>query len=114
MIGRRLKLTAPLGLGFALLSLAVVFVTIGAVSAQDRTAAVDRGRYLVDAVAACGQCHTPRSGTEEDKSRYLSGHPAAGVAPQFSMELMQQGVFISISPTYTAFSGPWGSHSRPT
>jgi hypothetical protein len=24
------------------------------------------------------------------------------------MEMMQQGVFISINPTYTAFAGPWG------
>ncbi len=77
-------------------------------NAQGDTARVERGRYLVDSVASCGQCHTPRKNALEDPDRYLSGHPSGGAAPRFSMDLIRQGVLLSIAPTYTAFSGPWG------
>src|SRR5438132_11484449 len=40
----------------------------------------ERGKYLVTAVAGCGDCHTPWKmgpmGPEPDMSRMLSGHPA--------------------------------------
>lgn len=37
-------------------------------------ASVERGRYLVDHVAACGDCHTPRLETgAPDPARYLAG-----------------------------------------
>lgn len=36
----------------------------------------NRGRYLVDALAHCGECHTPRGLTGGvDNSRYLAGNP---------------------------------------
>jgi hypothetical protein len=76
--------------------------------AQDNAEAIGRGRYLVDAVASCGQCHTPRRNALEDPERYLSGHPQGASAPKFSMDLIRQGILLSIAPTYTAFSGPWG------
>lgn len=35
-----------------------------------------RGKYLVEAVAMCGQCHTPRNGNGNlDRSRWLQGSP---------------------------------------
>jgi len=35
-----------------------------------------RGKYLVEAVAMCGQCHTPRdSNGNLDRSRWLQGSP---------------------------------------
>ncbi|MBT3268259.1 c-type cytochrome [Candidatus Poribacteria bacterium] len=77
-------------------------------SAQDDADRVARGRYLVDAVASCGQCHTPRKNAAEDPERYLMGHPRSAEAPKFSMDLIRQGVLLSIAPSYTAFSGPWG------
>lgn len=77
-------------------------------NAQGDTERVERGRYLVDAVASCGQCHTPRKNALEDPDKYLSGHPRGAEAPRFSMDLIRQGVLLSIAPTYTAFSGPWG------
>lgn len=47
-----------------------------AAGADDRPpgdpAAIERGRYLVDHVAACGQCHTP-GGATPDTTRYLAG-----------------------------------------
>lgn len=39
-----------------------------------RSAAVNRGRYLVDALGHCGECHTPRNVFgATDPSRYLAG-----------------------------------------
>jgi mono/diheme cytochrome c family protein len=38
--------------------------------------AVSRGKYLVDRVAMCGECHSPRDARGEiDMSRYLQGAP---------------------------------------
>jgi mono/diheme cytochrome c family protein len=37
---------------------------------------VERGRYLVDEVARCSECHTPRTADGElDAERYLQGAP---------------------------------------
>lgn len=69
---------------------------------------VARGKYLVETIGACGSCHTPRTGADEDSAKALSGHPAGAPSPKFSMEMMQQGIFIAINPAYTAFAGPWG------
>jgi len=36
----------------------------------------NRGRYLVDALAHCGECHTPRDALGgSDRDRYLAGNP---------------------------------------
>jgi mono/diheme cytochrome c family protein len=41
-----------------------------------KPAAWNRGRYLVDALGHCGECHTPRSLLGGlDQSRYLAGTP---------------------------------------
>jgi mono/diheme cytochrome c family protein len=34
-----------------------------------------RGEYLVNAVAVCGDCHTPRIGITPDETRFLAGSP---------------------------------------
>ena len=37
---------------------------------------VSRGQYIVEKVAMCGTCHTPRTATgEPDRSRWLAGAP---------------------------------------
>src|SRR5271170_326525 len=37
---------------------------------------VARGKYLVESVAICGQCHTPRDGNGNlDRARWLQGAP---------------------------------------
>jgi len=42
--------------------------------AQKTTSDVDRGHYLVDNVAMCSECHTPRDAAGNlDNSRYLHG-----------------------------------------
>ncbi len=47
--------------------------------------AVERGRYLVERVAMCGECHTPRreDGTL-DRDRWLEGGPIPVHAPAFA------------------------------
>jgi mono/diheme cytochrome c family protein len=45
-------------------------------TAESRQSAVDRGKYLVEEVARCGECHTPRDAQGElDRSRWLQGAP---------------------------------------
>ena len=39
------------------------------------TAKQARGEYLVDAVNACGDCHTPQTPTGPDLTHYLAGNP---------------------------------------
>jgi len=40
------------------------------------TGGLARGEYLVRAVSHCGECHTPRGGTQAtDNSRFLAGNP---------------------------------------
>jgi mono/diheme cytochrome c family protein len=42
----------------------------------DRSAEVNRGSYLVTALAHCGECHTPRNWFGAmDESRFLGGNP---------------------------------------
>ncbi len=62
--------------------LAIAFLwTVGTVAlthlaAQSRQSQVDRGKYLVEEVARCGECHTPRDAQGElDRSRWLQGAP---------------------------------------
>ena len=48
-----------------------------------------RGRYLVDSVIACGDCHTPRTATgAPDMTKYLAGNADFIVDP-FRGELPQ-------------------------
>ena len=42
---------------------------------------VERGRYLVDTIAGCGNCHTPIGPNGPDTSRYLAGDFVIDMAP---------------------------------
>jgi mono/diheme cytochrome c family protein len=42
---------------------------------QAKTDAVTRGRYLVNEMGKCGDCHTPRVAGVPDKTRWLKGSP---------------------------------------
>ena len=77
--------------------------------AQSQSDLVKRGKYLVDAVGICGQCHTPRRGAAPDMTMYLAGHPANAPYPKYDFSMMQQGIFMLTSPTMTAFAGPYGT-----
>jgi mono/diheme cytochrome c family protein len=52
----------------------LLFAGRGAVRRQDPPDAIARGRYLVDHVAICGDCHTPRNALGvAQPSQYLAG-----------------------------------------
>jgi mono/diheme cytochrome c family protein len=45
-------------------------------AAAPQQSEIDHGRYLVDNVAMCSECHTPRNANGElDNTRYLQGAP---------------------------------------
>ena len=94
--------------GIAFLS-AFILIVVSFNQAQSQGDLVKRGRYLVDAVGACGQCHTPRKGAELDMSMYLAGHPANAAYPKYDFSLMQQRIFMVSAPTLAAFSFPFGT-----
>ncbi len=77
--------------------------------AQSQSDVVQQGKYLVDTVGACGQCHTPRAGAEFNMKMYLAGHPANAGYPRYNFSMMQQGIFLLTAPTMSAFSGPFGT-----
>lgn len=50
--------------------------------AAGTTSDVARGKYLVEGVAMCGQCHTPRdSNGRPDQRRWLQGAPIRWLSP---------------------------------
>ena len=58
------------------LVLCVIAVGVGRVLAVQRayaTKAVRHGEYLVDALAACGHCHTPLKDSKPDTPRLMAG-----------------------------------------
>ncbi len=91
------------------ISSTIIFILLCLNYAESQSDLVKRGKYLVDAVGACGQCHTPRKGAEMDMSMYLAGHPANAPYPKFDMTMMQRGVFMLAAPTLAAFSMPFGT-----
>ena len=94
--------------GLILLFLGTV-VVIGVRSVQSQGDMVQRGKYLVDAVAACGYCHTPRVGADYDMSMYLAGHPAGQPSPRYNFRMIREGIFIVTAPQLSAFSGAFGT-----
>lgn len=69
---------------------------------------VAHGEYLVKTMG-CNDCHTPwkmgAQGPEPDMSRMLSGHPQDAAT---TMPKVPGGWMACISPTFTAFAGPFG------
>jgi mono/diheme cytochrome c family protein len=86
-----------------------VIIALNINSVESQSDMVQRGKYLVDAVGACGHCHTPRTGAEYNMAMYLAGHPANEPYPRYNFSMMQQGIFILTSPQMSAFSGPFGT-----
>lgn len=84
-------------------------IAIGIRSVDSQNDMVARGKYLVDAVAACGYCHTPRSGAEYNMKMYLAGDPATEPSPRYNFSMMQHSIFLLTSPKLSAFSGPFGT-----
>lgn len=86
----------------------LLIIAIRSVKSQNDM--VERGKYLVDAVAACGYCHTPRVRSDYDMNMYLAGHPAGVSMPRYNLRMLHQGIFmLTAAPQLTAFSGPFGT-----
>ena len=79
-------------------------------SLADDSAALQRGKYLVE-IVGCNDCHTPfkmtERGPEPDMSRMLSGHPQGVKLPEIKLDASKGWAFAG-SSTNTAFAGPWG------
>jgi mono/diheme cytochrome c family protein len=62
---------------FAVVVFALSLSAMGSFAANSADPAVERGRYLVEEVAKCQDCHTPRMMNSNDliKSQWLKGAP---------------------------------------
>lgn len=86
-----------------------VVIALNIRSVESQSDMVQRGKYLVDAVAACGYCHTPRVRADYDMNMYLAGHPAGQPSPRYNFRMIQEGIFIVTAPQLSAFSGAFGT-----
>lgn len=113
---KRTRLTTNIYFGVALIALsgaianAVTPDATEPVSAAKKTARIERGAYLVNAMG-CNDCHTPwkvgPNGPEPDMSRALTGHPSDMVMPP--PPALPAGPWTWVgAATNTAFAGPWG------
>ena len=94
----------------ALWIVAAALAMPSAAMAQGDTAAqVKRGEYLVT-IGLCNDCHTPLvkgpDGPAPDMKRMLSGHPQDLVVK--GPATLSEPWVGAMSPTLTAWSGPWG------
>ena len=73
-------------------------------------ALIERGKYLVT-LMDCNTCHTPMKmsdqGPTPDMTKLLSGFPETRPLPDFSSEIIRQGILF-YQPDLTSTAGPWG------
>ncbi len=73
---------------------------LGTAATASADARIDRGRYLVETVAACGNCHTPMGPEGADQSRHLAGG-----------QVIDMGIFravpANITPDAATGIGAW-------
>jgi hypothetical protein len=105
---RTWKWCAAAALCLGLVAMSAIAATT---AAPARNATVRRGEYLVT-LGGCNDCHTPwkmgPNGPMPDMSRMLSGHPEALVV-QSAPPAPAQPWMATVSGTFTAWSGPWGT-----
>src|SRR5690606_36475783 len=66
-------------------------VTAAASSPAESGSAVERGRYLVESIAGCDNCHSPQDAGGPIRGRELSGGPP-----------MKEAVFEAYAPNLTS------------
>lgn len=81
----------------ALLATAAFAAAVTSTAAADL---VERGRYIVDTIAGCGNCHTPMGPNGPDTSRYLAGGFVIDMAPF-------RAVVPNITPEPATGIGAW-------
>jgi mono/diheme cytochrome c family protein len=82
--------------------IAVVLLAVGTASAIAQTSALERGRYLVTAVMACGNCHTPK----DADGRPVAGRELAGGGVGFDVPPFA-GTAPNITPDRDTGIGTW-------
>src|SRR5512147_1869232 len=89
------------GRPWCLALIAMLLFFAGRAGAQAPTDRVERGRYLVESILGCGNCHTPKSTSGEPiASRNLGGGLAFSIPP-FA------GVASNITPHRETGIGTW-------
>lgn len=76
------------------------------VSQASQESQVERGRYLVEEVAKCGECHSPRDANGElDHSRWLQGAPIWIVPVHHDPSWAERAPGLAGFPSYTEAQG---------
>lgn len=96
-----------------LVFLMTLLSALSAIAAEQTTAksdavdAASRGKYIVESVAMCVQCHTPRDKSGKlIQDRYLDGAPVPIKAPEsFKMNWALKAPAIAGLPGYTKEEG---------
>ncbi len=83
-------------------ALIVAAALIGAGSAIAQASALERGRYLVTTIMACGNCHTPKDG----EGRPVAGKELAGGGVGFDIPPFA-GTAANITPDRETGIGSW-------
>jgi mono/diheme cytochrome c family protein len=115
------RLIFPLGFRPLLAGWKLLFLHRGPVAYDaTRSAAWNRGAYLVEGLGHCGGCHTPRNlAGGEVRARALGGGVAEGwrappldatnpAARRWTVDALQQYLATGISPDHSAAGGPMG------
>jgi mono/diheme cytochrome c family protein len=75
-------------------------VVASPLTAFGQDAKLERGKYLVEEVAKCQECHTPKTATGEfDKSQWMKGATLIGVPPAPVARWHQKSPDISSTST---------------
>jgi mono/diheme cytochrome c family protein len=78
-----------------------------AAEAQDKLR--QRGAYLM-ASMGCNDCHSAHDKTGNlVPGLELAGHPDGAPSPTWDWSMLEKGNMATISPTFTAFAGPFGT-----
>ena len=114
----------------AILSLALVLLTVSSVMSQEKKQSVEKktettmkktenmvgsvakGKYLVR-LASCTDCHSPKimtaMGPMDDTTRYLSGSPSTEKIPDIPAGIIAPDKWGALSTNdFTGWAGPWG------
>ena len=98
-----------LGISVLFLTVALV-VSVGRAKQSPRspdTGEIERGRYLLEEVAKCAECHTPRNAQGElDRHAWLRG------APIWIMPVKPIPNWADRAPALAGFPGPYGGRGR--
>lgn len=77
-------------------------------SNEDRIA---EGQKMIT-IGGCNDCHSPKImsqfGPKIDSSKFLAGHWAQDSLPPVYAGVLQPGNWLAMTPSITAFAGPWG------